>query len=73
MRRVSFRLFARLLWLGMLLLACAYLLLLEVSVHRDVLLPTVYDAVPGVSGDTQFALATLGNDAGMYGAFRLLA
>ena len=23
--------------------------------------------------DTQFALATLGNDAGMYGAFRLLA
>ena len=34
MRRVSFRLFARLLWLGMLLLACAYLLLLEVSVRR---------------------------------------
>lgn len=59
MRRVSFRLFARLLWLGMLLLAYAYLLLLEVSVHRDVLLPTVYDAVPGVSGDTQFALAPI--------------
>lgn len=59
MRRVSFRLFARLLWLGMLLLACAYLLLLEVSVRRDVLLPTVYDAVPSVSGDTQFALAPI--------------
>ena len=59
MRRVSFRLFARLLWLGMLLLACAYLLLLEVSVRRDVLLPTVYDAVPGVSGDTQFAAAPM--------------
>ena len=58
-QRVSFRLFARLLWLGMLLLACAYLLLLEVSVRRDVLLPTVYDAVPGVSGDTQFALAPM--------------
>lgn len=58
-QRASFRLFARLLWLSMLLLACAYLLLLEVSVQRDVLLPTVYDAVPGVSGDTQFALAPM--------------
>ena len=66
MRRVSFRLFARLLWLGMLLLACAYLLLLEVSVHRDVLLPTVYDAVPSTSGDTQFALAPIDSEDALH-------
>lgn len=62
MRRVSFRLFARLLWLVMLLLAYAYLLLLEVSVHRDVLLPTVYDAVPSTSGDTQSAAAPIDHE-----------
>lgn len=61
-QRASFRLFARLLWLGMLLLAYAYLLLLEVSVHRDVLLPTVYDAVPSTSGDTQSAAAPIDHE-----------
>lgn len=61
-QRASFRLFARLLWLGMLLLAYAYLLLLEVSVHRDVLLPTVYDALPSTSGDTQSAAAPIDHE-----------